>query len=613
MRRRAVVAAIVVVACLAPIVASAVHVGRGWLPTSDTAIIATRARDVLGPDQPLLGQPSTAGATVGTQVHHPGPLEFWAIAAGQQAADVPIVSLVVVAAVNAAAVLTVLWWVRALTGSVGLALAALPVLVTLWSLRGEALVDPLNPAAAVLPFAALLVSLVAVGRGMRWALVSAAVAGSWAAQAHLTVTGLVAVAVLATAAAAVVRRVRRPSATATARLAGDRLPVVVAAAALLVCWAGPLVDAALADGGNVRALLTAGGAVEAQPGGLGAAVDRTVRALTWRPVWAQAGADVPHLLVPPSTGDRALVAVAWSVGLAAAVANRRRAPALGWAFALASVVLGAGTLLLSRLPGSFFNVFQPGNYLWLWPAGALLWSAALGGVAVAVAGRLPERSAAARGATPAALLLAVAVAVAAVAVPSHRVVQRHGPVQVRALADQLAASLDRGSTYGIDLSFDLTEQVVDVGLLHELERRGFTLRVDEAFAPSFGSVRATGFDEVDAVLEVALGRTRPRPPAGATVVATYEPPEALLRRLHRAEAAVAARIDRLGGPGALLYPELGVAVPSTSIALVRGDFLGLAEIGLLSPAVAAWPEVRALATARAQPVRRAGVHLLPPP
>lgn len=623
------VAALVTVACLTPIVTSAVVVRRGWIPVSDTAIIATRARDVFTDQGPLLGQPSTAGATVGEQVHHPGPLEFWAIAVAQEARGAPDAPLVAIALVNAAAVLSILWWVRSLGGVAALALAAVPLVTMLWSLRGEALVDPLNPSAAVLPFAAYLVSLVAVGRRRRWALLSAVLTGSWAAQAHLTVTGLVVVAGIATAVASaasqlwggrlVHERERDQSARPGPPRTGPRpghlgptRPTLVALVALGACWAGPIIDVAAHGGGNLAALVTASGAVPPRPGSGGAAVDRAVQALTWRPVWAEAGAALPRLLAPPSDKDRGLVAVLWVSGLGAAVANRRRAPALGWAFAVASAVLLAGTLLLSRLPGSFFNIFQSGNYLWLWPAGALLWSASVGGVLLLAYERLRTGGRIRRAALVMSLGTASAIAVATVSTPSHRNLQRDGAGYVRAMSGGVAASLDRGSTYFLHLSPDLTEQVVDVGLLLDLERRGFDLRVDEEQAPSFGPARATGSDGTAGTLLVELDDGPPAPPTdGASLLASYRPPPALRARSSAAERAVARRIDHQGGPEVLLSSAPGVVVPPTTLELVRGDLLGLVKIGAVPPAVAAWPETEELVAVRALATRYAAVHLLP--
>ena len=606
------VTTVAVIACLTPIVTSVVDVGEGWVPVSDTAIIATRARDVFTTDSPLLGQPSTAGATVGRQVHHPGPLEYWVIAAAQQVGDRRLAPLLAIALVNAAAVLSILWWVRALGGTTAMVLAAVPLTTMLWSLRGEALVDPLNPLVAVVPFAAHLVALVAVARGRRWALLSAVLAGSWAAQAHLTVTGLVVASAAVAVAALAARRVRAGGGGWRTLVSK---PVVLALVALVVCWGGPIIDVLSNGGGNVRALAATSGAVPAPPGSDQVAIDRAVQALTWRPVWADAGAWLPRLLTTPSDVDRLLVAALWLGGLVAAVLNRRRAPALGLAFAIASTVVLTGTALLSRLPGSFFNIFQAGNYLWLWPSGAMLWSASLAGLAVLVSARLPPPARSTRtGLLVLPLCVAVAFAVASVADPSHRTVQRAGPAYVVALGRDLDSSLDRSQTYGLDLSLDLQEQVVDVGLVLELERRGFDIRVPDRFEPSFGPSRATGLAGTGATLRVDLGREPPEPPGPeATLVSSYRPPASLSQRLDAAERDLAGRIDSSGGVERLIPQGFGLEVPETTLEFVQDDLLGMLGIGLLPRDVTAWPETRELVAVRALPVRHAAVHLLPAP
>ena len=139
-RSAVVVVVAVAIFTLTPIVASFVDIGRDWMPVGDSAIIATRARDVFTPQSPLLGQPSTAGQRVGRQVHHPGPLEFWAIAVGQKVADRPTTALVVTGVLNAMAALSVLWWLRRLAGTRGLALAGVVLVALLWSVRGLSLI-----------------------------------------------------------------------------------------------------------------------------------------------------------------------------------------------------------------------------------------------------------------------------------------------------------------------------------------------------------------------------------------------------------------------------------------------------------------------------------------
>jgi hypothetical protein len=576
-----------------PIVGSAVHVGRGWVPVSDTAIVATRARDVFTGETPLLGQPSTAGIDVGEDVHHPGPLEFWAIAAAQQAEDHPAASLVAVTVVNlAAVVLAVLMasWI----GGMPLAAWASAVCTALgWSLRGEVLVDPLNPFAALLPFAAFLVACVAVTGRRWWALVPAVVLGSYAAQAHLTTAGMVALAVLGTAIGLIASR--GPGGR------GWRRPAAAAAASALLCWSAPLLDVVTNGGGNLAALAATGGARDAADGALRRSFDKTVNAVAPLPVWARSGADIPSLLARPSGVGVVSGAILVGGAMALAFVGRRRrdgdSPVAGAASIALALVVG-GTFLFARFPTAFFNVFALGNYLWLWPASALLWSVVVAGGASVLG--LDRRI----GIVPA--IVAVALAGASVADPSSRPVDRGTPTAVRSLSSQLASTLDRDTTYLFDLSVEFDEQAVDTGVVHELVRRGFDVRVTPFFEPSYDwrADRAS----VEGVLRVRVDRERPT--GEGAEVATFVPSPAASARLARAERAVVARLEASGGLDEDLFPAFGKPVPPSVEAFVEGDFLTMAATGFLGE-TARWPETRALEAARRQPVLRSTVFLRP--
>ena len=584
----------------APTLASAVEVAPGWVPVSDTAIVATRARDVFTRETPLVGQPSTAGIDVGEDVHHPGPLEFWVIAAAQRVHDGPAASLLAVTLVNVAA-LAVAVVVASWLGGLPLAAWTAAALAALgWSLRGEVLVDPLNPDAALAPFAAFLVAAVAVGARREWALVPAVLLGSYAAQAHLTTAGMVAIAA-AGAVAGLVVSARRPRGDGRRRWTS---PVVVAALLLLACWSAPLLDVATRGGGNVAALAATGGARAGAGASLRAAFDKTVVAVAPLPVWLRSGADVPDLLDRPRGWAVALTVAAVVAAMALAVVSRVRrhpaTPVLVPAAAVAVTLVAGGTLLFARFPTAFFNVFALGNHLWLWPASALLWSVVVAGGAALVLGR--------RSASAAWVPVAAAVAFAAWSVvdPTAHPVDRGNPATVRSLSHQLAATLSPDRTYRFDLSVEFAEQAVDTGVVHELARRGFDVRVTPFFRPSY-AWRAGPPDDVDGVLQVVVGDA-----AGADgeVVAAFSPPRSALARLDRAERAVVARLEAEGGLDEDLFPAFGKPVPASVEDFVAGDFLTMAATGFLGD-TADWPETTALAEARRQPVRRAAVLLRP--
>ena len=583
-----------------PILASAIAVGRGWVPVSDSAIVATRARDVFSAETPLLGQPSTAGIDVGEDVHHPGPLEYWVIAAAQGLHDGPAASLVAVVLVNLAAVVAAVV-VAARAGGLGGAASTAAVLAALtWSLRGEILADPLNPYAALVPFAAYLVGCVAVAARRWWALVPGVVLGSYAAQAHLTTAAMVGLATAGTALGLLVT-----GAAGEDDRGGWRRPLLVSVAVLLACWAAPIADVVLRAGGNVAALAATGGARTAGDGAVRSSFDKTANAVGPRPVWLRSGADVPSLLERPRAVESAATVGLTLAAVAFVVAARRRHRPAAAAAAIAATLATGGTLLFARFPTAFFNVFAIGNYLWLWPASALLWAAVAAGAVSLVRTRLPSVLAPA-AATGAAIATAV-FAVSAIADPTARPVDRGNPAIVRSLSAQLARGLDRNDTYLFDLSVEFDEQAVDTGVVHELVRRGFDVRVTRFFAPSY-DWRADPAD-VDGVLRVVVDRDAPE--SEGDLVASYTPPPEARRRLERAERAVVDRLEAGGGLDEDLFPAFGKPVPPSVEAFVQGDFTTMAATGFLGE-TARWPETEQLAAARRQPVLRAAVFLRPP-
>jgi hypothetical protein len=258
-----------------------------------------------------------------------------------------------------------------------------------------------------------------------------------------------------------------------------------------------------------------------------------------------------------------------------------------------------GTLLFARFPTAFFNVFSVGNYLWLWPTSLLLWSVVAAGAASVLGA---DRRLAI---VPA--VAAIGFAAVTVLDPTSAPVDRGNAAMVRSLSSQLASALDRDATYLFDLSVEFDEQAVDTGVVHELVRRGFDVRVTPFFRPSYGW-RAEPASSVDGVLRVDVDRIRPTGEGQA--VATFTPTRSARTRLARAERAVVARLEAGGGLDEQLFPAFGKPVPPSVEAFVEGDFLTMAATGFLGE-TGRWPETRALATARRQPVLRAAVFLRP--
>lgn len=610
--RRPEASSLIVLAFLAlatvPLLASAARIGPGWVPQGDEATITLRGDDLFTTDTPLLGMPSTVGAAVGQQVHHPGPLESQAIGLLGAAVDDPRTPLVAVTVVNLASVGVALLWARRLGGTALLAGAAAVMAALLWSLRGPILVTPFNPHVALLPYLATVVSLVAAWDRRPWAATSAVLFGSWAAQAHLTTTGPVAAAAVTALAVAVAR-------WALPRWRGrpgpswpDRRRVLAGAGALVACWAFPLGEAVAHKGGNVRALLRTSVSLKEETLGAGRAFHVVVNAVSLRPVWAQAGARPIDLLGTPSTAQYAGAAALGVVATVVALRCRREQPAVTAGVVLVAASMAAGGALTAKIPGSFFNLFSLHNYLWLWPASALLWVATAAGVVQLLGRRVTARPPLAVP-LAAGLLVTAASAVAGLG-PPHRAPATAASVYVRALSPQVLETLDHDRAYLIDLPASLEDYNLSSGLLYALERAGVDVRVPTQFEPSFGAHRVSDVEGRDTLMVQAAREPEP-PSTDAIVVATYRPPTDLLERRERAEDAVVREVARRSGVS--LADGDRIAPEDARAWVESGGFLAAADFPLIDQSLARLPASRTLVHLGDEPISVVTVYLLPTP
>ncbi|MCC5953030.1 MAG: hypothetical protein JJU45_13145 [Acidimicrobiia bacterium] len=252
------VAAAVVVCASGVLAAVVVRSASAWVPTTDWALIEAEVRAV-GRRMPLLGVPSADG------FHHPGPLIYYALAPFYRlfGSDPRALSLAAGAlAVGTTAAIGATAWRRG-----GTVLVALTMAVVLWmvgSFPTGTLVDPWNPWVAVVPYLLLVLLAWSVLDGDLWALPAAALVGSFVVQAHVGYLPTVAMLGALCAASLIVRRRRRCDGSstedrtastqprATPRPPPLRRPVATTAVVLAVCWAGPVVNLAGAEPGNLR-------------------------------------------------------------------------------------------------------------------------------------------------------------------------------------------------------------------------------------------------------------------------------------------------------------------------------------------------------------------------
>jgi hypothetical protein len=193
---------------------------------------------VGGPHTPLVGPHSRLG------FHHPGPLIFYLLAipirlqggrpsallAGALLIElVSLVSLIVLTARSAGPAAAVVMAVACALLCVGL---------------GDWILEPWNPYLVVLPFALFLVAAWLAASGDNTCIPIAVVSGTFAAQSHL---GALPPFLLITAAMLGLRLWRPPALTVGPSL---QRAVIVAASALALLWAPPLIEQLTASQGN---------------------------------------------------------------------------------------------------------------------------------------------------------------------------------------------------------------------------------------------------------------------------------------------------------------------------------------------------------------------------
>jgi hypothetical protein len=610
-------AAVLSLIAAAPVLATAIRAADTWRPVGDTAAIALRASDVFGRHSPLVGMPTTLSDTVGQTVHHPGPLEFWVIAVGQLVSGHRLVPMLAVAAVNVLAIVAIVVLAGWLGGRNGRLLAALVVVACTWSLRGDYLIDPYNPYAAWLPLGAFAVALVCVLAERWWALPVAVGFGSYAAQSHVSLLVPVTVCVLAAIGlgglatsrhlggpGSVWERARRGAST-------ERRPLLVALTTASVCSAPILVDLAVGRH-NLFTLVRATGS-DGPILGLSRAWQVTARALT-SPPWLEADRSPFDTLAPVGGPGQLLAVVGVAVAVALVIALWERQHPSAWAIVVALAGLAGGTVAASRIPGGIFAAYALHNYLWLWVFTALFWAGLLAGVwAWLTAGPLRShaggRHLAQRGPV---LALAGAVALASVAVftPAVRpsvLAGRHAP-SVGAIAAQLVEELTPGERVVVGIDAELDQSAVAMGLVRELEVRGFVAFVDPGLGGSFGTHRVVD-GEADTRLVVVVGRVGPPDPSdpALTLVATYEPEPGRAVELAQANSAIETRIVAEGG--ATIGID-GIRLdPDEAVTLVRtGDLVGLGRLGLVAAPPIPADEFRRYADAQEGPILHVHVY-----
>lgn len=506
----------------------------GFQPVGDNALMELRAWDVLTGDRPLLGTWSSASVASGLDLNHPGPLLFDYFSLPVRLFGGAGGIAIGAAALNLGAV-----WGSVLVGRrIGGDDVALGVAVCsgilVWTLGSELLFDSWQPNVLVLPFFAFLMLIWAVMLGHSRGLPFAVAVGSLCMQAHLSYLFLVP-ALLVLAVVGLIVSARRSEATS------HRRPIVAAIVVGVALWAQPIWEQLFGPGeGNLTRLLTSSDAEGAVHNGPAVAVRMLAAVVALPPFWGRPSYETSIPISPwvDTAGGRALdldglptlpVAVlalalfGALLGAVAVIARRHGDTVLIAGVILVGVTTIVATATASITPIDLFGVV-PHKVRWFWAVGALSGVILLVAMVRAIRRRSPDRAAASTW-----LAAGVGVLVAALALPTHRIVA--GPVDqdeswpaVRSVREQLAAAGDLGSVF-VDLDGLVFAEEYSWPIMAELARQGVPFEV-----LAEGDVRQVGegrrFDgTADTRLYYRTGSAATTTPPGATRLAYFSAPD----------------------------------------------------------------------------------------
>lgn len=371
---------VALVAAVTPVlVAAARAIADGWYPTGDDAFAGLRAQDVFSAHPPLLGTWSSASLWSHQWINHPGPAQFFVLAAPVAVFGVGTGVVLGTALTNGAAIVGAGLLARRRGGPVFGAVAMAFVATLCWTLGSELLFDPWSQNAPIFPFLVFLFGVWSVADGDIGVLWVPVVAGSFAVQTHLSyvllVPGLLALALVAWGAGFWRARGRGGRSWRRTRRHGIR-SLLISGGVLLLCWVPPLYEQVTASPGNLTGLVRA--ARDTPPGtpGFTGAVRAVGEIVAVPPFWLPSSWAHPgfsrHGSRHPVGLLVALLTLLMAVVAGLAVMAWRRGDRMVCA-GLGTAVVASGVAFLSAARStSPFGLVA--NYVeWLWPISMFVW------------------------------------------------------------------------------------------------------------------------------------------------------------------------------------------------------------------------------------------------
>jgi hypothetical protein len=532
-----------------PFVIAAVALrSRGWYPVLDLAMTEFRVRDVGTRHTPLIGLPGRIG-NFPDQGSHPGPLSFYALAPTYRLFGASSWALQVATIVVAVVLVGLLLWIlQRQSGTRGVVVGALIVLVALRGYGIDTIAQPWNPYLPLLAWLVVLASTWAIMCGDHRMLMVFVVVGSFAAQTHLPYLGLVGGLIALVVFGLVFTWRRRPLQHNDMREGG-----MLAVTAGLLVWLPVVLDQVRNEPGNVRRLVDYFRDSPEDPVGLGEGVQLALRHLDPLRVVGGMFSGDGHLVRAGFRLDGSILpglVLLLAFAATAVLAWRRRHGRLIWLHAVGGWTFVLAVISMSRIFGKVWFYLT----LWAWMLPVLMvWT-----VWVELRARERLRPEVHRAGGLALLgVCALLFVVFTVETFGARPAEPHLSETLGELIEPTMQALEDG--VGEATSLDGTYMVTwtdaanfgsqGYGLINELERRGVEAGVAPAWRVPVTPHRVLDAGRVTAELHLATGGfiDQWRADARAVEIATYEPRDA--DEMVRFEALRTELTDGLTGLG----------------------------------------------------------------
>ncbi|MEN9802617.1 MAG: hypothetical protein RLZ37_1742 [Actinomycetota bacterium] len=581
-------------------------VGIRWFPAGDMAQAELHMRGFFE-RPPLVGAAGRIVSDNGFQGSHPGPSLWLAMLPvyliGGRSSDALMAAAASVHLVSIAAVILL---ARRRGGWTFAGVSALSVLAVVRSSGTDFMIEPWNPWLALLPFAAFVFLVLEVlvpspsddvsaairaGRLDSMFLACAVAVGSHCVQSHAGYALLVVPPIGVMLVALTIRRMRNRDSIGVRFSPRVFTPLFVGVVTALVMWSPALLDQMRRRPGNLSILWQHFVSPEEPTLAFHESVEI---------IMVQMNLFGPWLFGPGAARSELVRWIGFIAFIAVVCAGffaAKSAHTMPRSRAVFSILIGfhvLGSISILRIFGPYYEYTV--RWFWLLTAITLAFGLFTAFSAIAPSVRLKIRSFAAPSTLVGFILLVLSCISVIQVVDRVKLPGRTDSKILAGLVDDVSRGIDKDKTYQIRFYDPYTLNATGFGLLLELERRGFTVKVAPEFAAAALPHRTAPMEQTDEVLWVVVGPAleEARSDPVLTVLATFNPrtPQQETRAkdlLNQVEGGLreAGREDlvsSLDSPGAsILFAQ--PPLPEETAELVR-ELIGMGQpTGVFSMAV----------------------------